>query len=280
MLSQLAVFSGTLTREQAAALAAAEVPKPLPAAPVDDTRCLDVLSMMDKSLRVMPTDAVRALASQPSVLEAVLRLCFAPVFNARMAATRIAASLLPSADPAAVDTQVSKLAPLFRTHQVAEGRGDAPSKPSLISELLLSVGEVLTSAIEHPAEATKAVEGAESAFALTAQRLSLLRALAKAGAWAPHLHEALGQALAAVPAVLQGLERALVDELQTGSLPAGGAPRERQLVTAAMAMLGGYTSGVSVGAEVLVELDKKGVFEEATVLALTHAPAPKRDADR
>ena len=52
----------------------------------------------------------------PSVLEAVLRLSFAPLFNARIAATRLCASLLPFAEPKLVDTQVLFLQPTPMTY--------------------------------------------------------------------------------------------------------------------------------------------------------------------
>jgi hypothetical protein len=48
-----------------------------------------------------------------------------------------------------------------------------------------------------------------------------------------------------------------------------------------MALLGGYIGGLSVGADAMMELEgKKGVFEEGTILALTHAPKPEAGMDK
>ena len=146
----------------------------------------------------------------------------------------------------------------------------AGARRSFVREVLLRIGEVLTSSIESPilngVKDLRAVEGAETVFAVTSQRLALLRALAKADekeqTWAPIIKDLVMQALKTVPTVLEGMERAIKKELKTG-LPPREVPADRLLTTAVIAFLGGHVGGISVGASVLVELaDKKGVYEE------------------
>jgi hypothetical protein len=75
------------------------------------------------------------------VLESVFRLCYAPSFAGKVAATRLCAALLPFADPRFVDGQSARLLPQLAptASQLA-----APPKRSFIRELLGKIGEVST----------------------------------------------------------------------------------------------------------------------------------------
>lgn len=236
----------------------------------------------------MPPTTLRSLAT-PGVLESVLRLWSAPAFDARLATTRLCEALLPYAEPKLVDVQAGKLSPALPAALSLPVSG---KRSAFITSVLLRIGEVLTASVEQACPSSLlVVEGADSLFALTAQRLQLVRSLATTEAWGPIIKDTVVAVLGTTPAVLQGLEDAINTEAaaaqdkQSAASPALAPPPERLLLTAVLGLLGGYLDSLSPGCSALVELaDKKGVFEECTVLAPTHCPAidnsPGADKDR
>jgi hypothetical protein len=272
-----------------------------------DARLLDVMSITRKCLQLLPPATVRG-AITPAVVQAVLGLALGDAassssssawgFQTRVAATRLSAALLPFVD----DAVLTKLdlgsasppqpekpnAKATSSSSSLAGKGmvggaASGARAALVTSVLHAIGAFLmapylvgpSSAALAPAAPVAAMESAESRTALAYQRLALLRSLAEAEVWSGAVVEVVAKVLKGLPALMESLEEAGDDDLLRKS---GSTAAPLALAVAALSLLGGCVEGLAVGADVLVEVaERKGSFEEGTVLALIHAgPLPPR----
>jgi len=291
LLQGLTVVRRSLAPEEIKALAAQRPPAETPAAAAatqdsSDARLLDAISLSGKCLRLLPPATVRS-AITPAVVQTVLGLALGGGFSsaswglqARVAATRLGTALLPFVDDVALANiqlagVVSSSTPQPQTSSSLAGKGPtsdaaAGDRRALVTSILMAVGAFLMAPyLGEPATRGPAMEAAESRAALAHQRLALLRSLARVEAWSGSILAVMAQVLKGFPALLARFE---------SSSGADGMQEEEEvalpLAAAVLALLGGYVEGLTVGADVLVEVhDRKGSFEEGTVLGLTHAAA-------
>lgn len=272
-----------------------------------DEHLLDAISLARKCLRFLPTGAVRD-AVEPTVVQAVLGLVVGDDASAsawglqvRVAATRLAAALLPFVDDRALGqlhlpgAPATPKASSSLAGKATAGDAAAGKRAALVATILEAVGAFLVAphvvgAAGASAADSVVLESAESRAGLAHQRLALLRSLAQAQAWsrawADAVLEVVGQVLKSLPALLThlGAGSATDDEAEAEAEEGGiegAATKPLALAAAVLALLGGDAEGLAVGADVLVEAaDRKGCAEEGVLLALTHAAGGKDEAPR
>lgn len=271
-----------------------------------DGHLLDAISLTRKCLRSLPMDTVRG-AVDPAVVQSVLGLVVGDAsasawgLPVRVAATRLAAALLPFVDDKTLSQVQLPGAPAPpKTSNSSSLAGLGPvdghfkgKRAALVALVLEAAGaflvapHVLGAAGASAADSTvlESVESAESRAGLAHQRLALLRSLALAWSkgWADAVVEVVAQVLVDLPELLAQLGTGATTEdaaAEDGSIE-GALARPLAMAAAVLALLGGDAEGLAVGADVLVKAaERKGCAEEGVVLALAHAEGDKDQAPR
>lgn len=238
----------------------------MPRTRLDETLCLNIISMLRRSCEIPGTPVSTAL-SCAHVIYSTLKLVACSSHLVSVSALRLCGVLLPNADPGLVDMQATKV-----------GMCDF-SPGCFIDTILRSMGNTFNSwrgFLRSDANSIHMYSCSEASFGIGWESVLLLHSLLESDKWAPLIVERVAHIVDTV--IPSTLEMLLTISRQEAAAPSGELSKvlhvsasDLNISFGVLGMLCGAPDGLNVGAKARCTVGEgDGILEECTILSPTY----------